>query len=77
MNGERQYNLILAHLKAGNTINRDECEVPKFGNCQRLPARIREMVEAGHEFARIRVVGKTGTKIMQYSLIASKEAENG
>ena len=71
----RQYKLILAHLRAGHSINRDQCEVPKFGNCQRLPARIREMVKEGHEFARIWVVGRTGTKIMQYSL--QKESQNG
>jgi hypothetical protein len=70
----RQYRLILVHLKEGGTINRDECEVPKFGNCRRLAARIGEMKAAGHDIARVWVVGKTGTKIVQYSM--QKEAEN-
>ena len=70
----RQYKLILAHLRAGHSINRDQCEVPKFGMCKRLAARIGEMKKDGIEIARVPVVGDSGTNITQYSL--QKEAKN-
>ena len=77
MSATAQYRLILAHLKNGHTINRDECEVPRFGMCRRLAARIGEMRKDGYNIGRVMVVGWTGTEIAQYSLITEKEAENG
>lgn len=72
MTGEKQYRTILAHLKAGGKICGDTCEVPKFANCKRLPARICEMRKAGYSIGDVWIVGRTGTKIKQYAML--KEA---
>lgn len=77
MGESKQYRLILAHLKAGGKIDRDTCEVPKFANCQRLPARICEMRKAGYSIGDIWVVGRTGTKIKQYSMLGESDGKEG
>lgn len=75
MTGEKQYRLILDHLKAGGRMNGDTCKVPKFGMTRRLPARIKEMRIAGYVIGDIWVVGETGTKIKEYFMIS--EVKNG
>ena len=70
-----QYNLILAWLKAGNTIDRVYATHIKFGRCGRLAARIGEMKNAGYDIGKVMVKTTTGAYIAQYRLI--KEKPNG
>lgn len=70
-----QYNLILAWLKAGNTIDRTYATHIKFGRCGRLAARIREMKDAGHDISKVMVKTATGAYIASYSIQKDKPNE--
>ena len=70
-----QYNLILAWLKAGNTIDRTYATHHKFGRCGRLAARIREMRKIGYVISTVMVKTSTGAYIASYSLQKEKPNE--
>ncbi len=67
-----QYRLILAHLKTGQTIDRNLACTLKFQYCGRLAARICEMRKMGHVIHKTMYRTCTGSYIAIYSL--QKEA---
>jgi hypothetical protein len=61
-----QYDAILAHLRAGNTITGLEA-LSRFG-CARLAARIYDIREDGHQVKSSRVTTSSGKKVSMYYL---------
>lgn len=61
-----QYDAILGHLRAGNTITGLEA-LDMFG-CARLAARIYDLREDGHAIKSSRVTTSTGKKVSMYYL---------
>lgn len=60
--------LILGHLKAGNTISPIEAQA--MWRCRDLPKRISSLKKAGHAITSERRVDSTGQRYSRYALAA-------
>ena len=62
-----QNKLLLAHLKTGASIT--GIEALKLYGCFRLPSRIWDLKQAGHNIVGKFIKTPSGKRVMQYSLI--------
>lgn len=59
--------LILDHLKGGNSITNIEAQA--LWRCRALPKRISELIEAGHNIKAERRFDSTGQLYVRYHLV--------